>query len=338
MAGAEGFLGRHIVVALRSAGHEVIAGVRHPTKPQSVGCDFSVDLEPAAWLPRLVGIDVVINAVGILRETSEHEFDRVHVEGPKALSEACVLAGVRRVIQISALGDPAVGEYVASKHRGDVELTKLELDWTIIRPSLVYSVAGSYGGTSLLRAMAALPGVLVVPGAGDQLIQPLRAEDLALAIVGLIERDEGIRQVLLAVGPQKVTLLDYLREVRRWLEVPVPVVVRVPPRLAKCGAWVGEYLANGPLGLTMWRMLMRGNVAPSDSERDLATVSGVPGVPSFVQDRWHARLYFLGPVLRVALALLWIGSGLVGFLSPLEQSYALFSSAGLPVGPVGPLV
>jgi uncharacterized protein YbjT (DUF2867 family)/uncharacterized membrane protein YphA (DoxX/SURF4 family) len=347
LAGAEGFLGRHIAVALLSAEHEVIAGVRRPLSLHAIACDFNVDLEPAAWIPRLVGIDVVINAVGILRETSEHDFERVHVEGPKALFEACVMAGVRRVIQISALGDPAVGEYLASKHRGDVELTKLDLDWTIIRPSLVYSVAGSYGGTSLLRAMAALPGVLVVPGAGDQLIQPLLAEDLALAIVALIERGFGIREVVLAVGPGKVTLLDYLQVVRRWLEVPAPVVVRVPSGLATCGAWVGEYLGNGPLGLTMWRMLMRGNVAPSGSDSDLATVSAVPlksleqafgGVPSFVQDRWHARLYFLGPVLRVALALLWIGSGLVGFLNPLEQSYTLFSSAGLPVGPVRPLV
>ena len=155
LAGAEGFLGRYIVVALRSAGHEVIAGVRRPKTPQSIACDFNVDIKPEAWLARLVGVDVVINAVGILRETNAHEFERVHFEAPKALFEACAIAGVRRVIQISALGDPAIGEYLSSKHLGDAELMKLDLDWTIIRPSLVYSVAVSYGGT-FLGVMAVL--------------------------------------------------------------------------------------------------------------------------------------------------------------------------------------
>jgi hypothetical protein len=59
---------------------------------------------------------------------------------------------------------------------------------------------------------------------------------------------------------------------------------------------------------------------------------------SFVQDRRHARLYFVGPILRVALAILWIGSGLVGILTPMTQSQALFASAALPSAVVAPLV
>ena len=308
---------------------------------------FGVDLDPAAWIPRLKGVDVVINAVGILRETGANTFERIHVTAPKALFDACVTAGIRRVIQISALGDSEIGEYLASKHRGDAQLAPLDLDWTVIRPSRVYSLTGSYGGTSLLRAMAALPGVLVVPGSGEQLLQPLRAEDLAGAIAALIDRRAGIRQTLFAVGPERVTLVDYLRTVRRWLELPRAVNVRVPLGLAKWGAWVGEHMGNGPLGMTMWRMLMRGNFASPGQEGDLAQVSGVSfqsiaqafeAVQSFVQDRWHARLYFLGPVLRAALAALWIGSGLIGYLTPLAQSEMLLASAGIPTGAVGPLV
>jgi uncharacterized membrane protein YphA (DoxX/SURF4 family) len=60
--------------------------------------------------------------------------------------------------------------------------------------------------------------------------------------------------------------------------------------------------------------------------------------PSFVQDRWHARLYFLGPVLRVAIAILWIGSGLVGFLTPMISSQELFASAELPTAMAAPAV
>jgi uncharacterized protein YbjT (DUF2867 family) len=347
VTGAEGFIGRHIVAALRTAGHAVIAGVRRPVYPDSITCDFSRDLMPDAWIPRLAGIDAVVNAVGILRESRANTFERVHISGPKALFEACQRVSVRRVIQISALGSPEAGEYLASKHRGDVELANLELDWTIIRPSLVYSVRGSYGGTSLLRALAALPGLLVVPGSGDQLMQPIRAEDLGLVIAILIEKKAGIREVISAVGPERVTLLEYLLATRCWLELPAPVVVRIPESMARFGSWLGEHLSDGPLGMTMWRMLERGNIATPESARDLTAISGIvplslkqalDSTSSFVKDRWHARLYFLGPVLRVALAILWIGSGLVGILTPMTQSQALFASAALPTAVVAPLV
>jgi uncharacterized protein YbjT (DUF2867 family) len=347
VTGAEGFIGRHIVAALRAAGHTVIAGVRRPVYPDSIACDFSRDLMPDAWISRLAGIDVVVNAVGILRESRANTFERVHISGPKALFEACQRVAVRRVIQISALGSPEAGEYLASKHRGDVELANLELDWTIIRPSLVYSVRGSYGGTSLLRAMAALPGLLVVPGSGEQLMQPIRAEDLGRVIAILIEKKAGIREVISAVGPERVSLLEYLLATRRWLEFPAPVVVRIPESMARFGAWLGELLSDGPLGMTMWRLLEKGNIATPESARDLTAISGIvplslkqalDSTSSFVQDRWHARLYFVGPILRVALGILWIGSGLVGISTPMTQGQALFASAALPTGLVAPLV
>jgi len=347
VTGVEGFIGRHLVAALGAAGHTVVAGVRRPTNPDAIACDFSRDIVPDAWIPRLAGIDVVINAVGILRESGANTFERVHISSPKALFEACHRLGVQRVIQISALGSPAAGEYLVSKLRGDVELAHLELDWTIVRPSLVYSIRGSYGGTSLLRAMAALPGVLFVPGSGDQLMQPIRAEDLAAVVVALVDKKAGIREVISAVGPERVTLLTYLLETRRWLELPAPVVVRVPEVIARFGAWLGEHVSNGPVGMTMWRMLNLGNVATDESTREMVTISGVAplsleqaldAAPSFVQDRWHARLYFLGPLLRVALAILWIGSGLVGFLTPMTSSQELFASAGLPPAVAAPSV
>jgi uncharacterized protein YbjT (DUF2867 family) len=349
VAGAEGFIGRHIVVALKAAGHDVVAGVRRLAtgSSQSIGCDFSRDLDPNVWIPRLSGVDVVVNAIGILRPSQANSFERVHVLGPKALFEACVTARVWRVIQISALGSSAAGEYLASKHRGDAELAKLDLDWTILRPSLVYSVSGSYGGTSLLRAMAAFPGVIIVPGSGEQQIQPIRAEDLGLAVVGLIEKGTGIHDIISAIGPERVTLLDYLHTLRRWLEFPTPVVIRIPTHLAHCGAWFGEHFSNGPVGLTMWRMLQEGNVGSPGSGQNLASVTGVypqsvgrahGTAASFVQDRWHARLYFLGPLLRVALAILWIASAIVGFFTPLSYSQALFVSADMSSALVAPLV
>ena len=66
--------------------------------------DYARDTDPAVWLPRLVGIDAVVSAVGVLRDSTKRPMQAVHSDTPKALFDACAKAGVRRVVQISALG------------------------------------------------------------------------------------------------------------------------------------------------------------------------------------------------------------------------------------------
>lgn len=105
------------------------------------------------------------------------------------------------------------------------------MNWTILRPSLVYSVHGSYGGTSLLRAMAALPGVLCVPREGQQTLDPICAEDLGELVAALLQPDVSPGQILAAIGPQTLTLEQYLLLWRQWLGLPPPRRVLRVPRL-----------------------------------------------------------------------------------------------------------
>jgi hypothetical protein len=93
------------------------------------------------------------------------------------------------------------------------------------------------------------------------------------------------------------------------------------------------------MGATMWRMLRRGNITAPDGPKQIEETFGfAPRAldevlslhPSQVQDRWHARLYFLAPLLRAALAVLWIISGLVGLLAAAPDVAALTDSS-LPV-------
>jgi len=175
--GANGFVGAHLVAALRRAGHRVVRGLRraHDGDADAISCDFVRDLVAGAWTPRLAGIDVVVNAIGILRESGSNRFDVIHRQAPLAVAIACNAAGVRCFVQISSLGNPADGEFVASKHRFDAELSQLPLASVVVRPSVVYAWSGSYGGTSLLRALAATPFALPVPGDGKQRMQPMAA-------------------------------------------------------------------------------------------------------------------------------------------------------------------
>lgn len=338
VTGAYGFIGAHIVAALTLAGHEVVCAVRgarvdsrFPGLP-AIACDMARDLRSDDWLPRLDHIDAVVNAAGILRESGINTFAAIHEQAPLALFQACRQRGVRRVIQISALGNSADGEFIASKHRGDAALSGLELDWLVLRPSLVYSARGSYGGTSLLRALSAVPFVVPLPQGGGQRVQPITAEDVGVAVVAALARPACARETLELVGPEVMSLHDYLATCRRWLGFGHMRVWPMPLGWARLTAVLGERFGDGPLCRTMMRMLERGNVGAPDAQAQLHAALGIAPrtlqraldeAPSHVQDRWHARMYFLLPILRMLMALLWLISGMSGWLTPVADIHAL---------------
>jgi uncharacterized protein YbjT (DUF2867 family) len=347
VTGAYGFIGSHVVAALTTAGHEVICAVRGARLDsrfpglRAIACDMSRDVTPESWLPRLAGIDAVVNCAGILREQRGDRFETVNVRAPVALYEACVQAGVRRVVQISALGHASDGEFIASKHRGDERLATLPLDATILRPSLVYSARGSYGGTSLLRAMAALPGVIAVPRAAvAPCVQPIAAEDVALAVVAALERQSRGTEVLELVGPEAMGLADYLQRWRRWLGLRAAHLWIVPTSFVRIACRIGERIGQGPLGETMQRMLEHGNLGEAGALQRMHERLGLSPrtldralaeAPSHVQDRWHARLYLALPLLRITLALLWLASGVIG--CTLSADAVTASAHGGPLSP-----
>ena len=266
--GAGGFLGGFIVAALRRAGFRVLRGVRETRgAADAIACDLQQWTEPAQWAPVLVGVDAVVNAAGILRERHGQRFDAIHERAPLALAQAGVDQGVRRFVQISALGDPRDGEFVASKHRCDAALLALPLDVLVLRPSVVYSASGAYGGTALLRAIAAAPLLLPLPAGGAQRFSPLAAEDLAELVVAAIDGGQcGMYEV---VGPEALTLRDYLARWRRWLGFPEARVVAVPGALVSAAVACGDAFGRGPLTGVIWRMLQRGNVGAADAQARL---------------------------------------------------------------------
>src|SRR3546814_12820580 len=102
-----------------------------------------------------------------------------HIAMPRALYAAARAAGVRQAILMSAISArPDVPtDYARTKLAGEAVLRESGLDWTILRPSLVYG-DGRYGGTSLLLRMAGFTLDIPLPGAGDQAFTPFHLEDL----------------------------------------------------------------------------------------------------------------------------------------------------------------
>jgi uncharacterized protein YbjT (DUF2867 family) len=341
LTGASGFIGRELATALPLYGHSVTCVFRH-SKPDTaehcealVEADFVRDHRAEVWVPRLRGIDAVINAVGILREQGMQTFASLHVQAPRALFQACVQANVRRVIQISALGadQHAVSPYHVSKRRADEHLSSLPLDWIIVQPSLVYGASGA--SAALFNTLATLP-IIPLPGRGQQLIQPVHIKDVVEAIARALDDARAARRIIPLVGPVALSLREYLATLRAQLNLGDARFISIPMSLVRGTAALGSHVAGSFLDQDTLAMLERGN--SGDAQPITAILNRPPRAPvQFIareeseRARHEAQLRWVLPMLRVSIALVWIGTALVSFgLYPRSASYELLGRVGVP--------
>jgi nucleoside-diphosphate-sugar epimerase len=319
IAGASGFIGVHVARACASAGHEVICGGRHAPEgipgARHLPLDYSAPASADLLAKELRGIDVIVNAVGILRPRGAQTFEALHVLGPRALFAAARAAGVRRIIQISALGAEreAPSAYHRSKSEADRALMALSTDWAVVMPSLVYGPGGA--SARLFDTLASLPFVLV-PGDGRQLIQPVHIGDLTLAILRLIESPVELRCILPVVGAEPMTLAHFLQSLRTAFGMDPTPVLAVPRPLMAAAASIGDHLPASFLSRETLGMLERGSVGDVGAITRLLgraplTVSAFIDPASRSAARREALLGWLAPLLRLSVAFMWIIAGIV---------------------------
>ena len=339
LTGASGFIGRHLADALARDGHEVVCAVRDPARMHDkrfryVAVDFVRDVAAPTWLPRLSGIDVVINAVGILREHRTQTFDTIHSRTPRALFAACVQAGVKRVVQISALGadEQAASRYHLSKKEADDYLVSLPLQSVIVQPSLIYGPGGT--SAKMFTTLASLP-LIMLPGAGRQQVQPVHIDDLVAAVRLLVERDLEPGTCLPVVGPEPMTMQAFIATLREAMGGGRAHFLPMPLGLVRIAARAGSLLPGALLDPETLAMLERGNTG--DAAPLTALLGRAPRpVRQFIAPseatglRLAAKLNWLLPMLRLSIALVWILTGIVSLgLYPVAESYALLARTGI---------
>jgi uncharacterized protein YbjT (DUF2867 family) len=340
--GAGGFLGSRIVAELLSRGHRVTCAGRDATALQrrfpscrAVELDLS-HIMVGHWATQLAGVDVVVNAAGLLRG----DVARVQATGPIALFEACAEANVRSVLQISALGaGEQTATFLSTKAEADRHLLQLAAegrrqDWHVLRPSLVIGRGGA--STALFSALAALP-IPVRLGPGTWRIQPIHVTDLARAVADLTE-GKPAPEVVDLVGPEEMSTDQLTAELRRWLGLQPRPFLSLPAAALRAGARLGDLVPGSSLTRESLAMLAAGNTAdPAPlvtalGWRPLRLADALAPEPSVAADRMQARLVPVRGVILASLVAVWVGSGIASLLLAPARATELLAGLGLQGG------
>jgi uncharacterized protein YbjT (DUF2867 family) len=256
--GGTGFVGRHVCEQLHRLGWRITVPTRRASNAAAVQhlprvLVREADVHDEAQLAALLrGHDAVVNLVAILHG-SEAAFKRAHVELPRKLVRACAVAGVGRVVHISALGvaKDAPSRYQRSKAAGEEALQggaqAHGLALTILRPSVIFG-AGDRFLNLFARLQASLP-VMPLAGAGAR-FQPVWVNDVARAIVACLDDPDHARssvgQTIECAGPQVFTLADLVR-IAGHLGSRQRPVLPLPMALGRLQAGVMELMPGEPL-------------------------------------------------------------------------------------------
>lgn len=337
VVGASGLLGRASVAALLAAGHDVVALSRgaRPTQPQAGVTWRRVDAtRPGpALAAALAGCDAAINLVGVKRDEPGQDFAAAHVDAARALAGALREAGGRRLIHVSVAGarPDRAGPYMATKLAGEREVMSSGLDWTILRPGPVVGP-----GDDVLRGLAATirhAALFPAPAGGRAPLQPIWADDVAVAIAAALARPAAVGRAYDLVGPERLELRAWIRRVAVVLGLPT-WVLPCPAPLLRAAAWLLERTPAPPATRAQLEMLTEGLVGdPGPMQTELgvtpraltadAIAAATAGVgPLFgvsLRLRRGDEAAFLGPWSPAARRLVW--------LVPL--AIALIAGAGL---------
>lgn len=296
--GGNGFVGRHIVQRLAHQGARVRVVCRDTEaamflKPLGdVGqiVLMKADITNKAEVAHAVdGADAVINCVGLLAPSGRNTFERVHVEGAQTIAEAAKAAGVKALVQVSALGADAESDstYARTKAAGEAAVLAAFPEATILRPSVIVGPEDDF--LNKFAAMARLSPVLPVMGApiipdykmekgvdtdwkfptfgfdhaGGTRFQPVFVGDVAAAALTAIDTAAAQGQTFELVGPTVYTFGELMELVLKYTQRKC-YLMPLPLSLAAIMAVFMELVPGKPLTRDQVRLLKNDNVATGD--------------------------------------------------------------------------
>lgn len=223
ITGAAGFIGSHIARAVCGRGWPARALVHNPDRTGVLrGSPVQVvagDILDAPFMREVVsGTSAVVHCAAVIRCTDADHLQRTNVGGVGNLVRACEEEGVKRFVFMSTpqVHSAVPTEYGRSKLAAERVVTGSALEWTILRPVLVYGLGDTKDLTRVARIVERW-AVVPVLGGGKASIQPVHVADVAEAAVAVLERRVSVGKIYELAGPSPLSFNEFIETAARIL-------------------------------------------------------------------------------------------------------------------------
>jgi NADH dehydrogenase len=271
VTGGTGFVGRHLCRELDDRGHDVTALARSPRGadlPSGVAtARGDVTVRDSLDSP-MAGMDAVVHLVAVSPlykpAGGEARHEAVTTEGTRNVVGAAEAADVDRLVYQSALGaDPTSRwAYAQAKGRAEEAVRGSSLDWTIVRPSIIFGEGGEF--LDFIR-LVTTPFVTALPGGGRTMtFQPIWIEEFTPLLADCVDADGHAGQLYEIGGPEQLSLADVTKAIYR-ARGQSAAVVPVPIALAKVGLTLADPLPFVPMGRGQARAFRYENVTDDNA-------------------------------------------------------------------------
>jgi NADH dehydrogenase len=272
VTGATGFVGSHLIPRLTATGDKIRSLVRSLAKAEALKAqgvevvqgDVTV---PSSLEQAVKGVETVVHLVAILLESKGVTYDRINVQGTRNVVQAAAKAGVKRFIHMSVLGaspNPKY-RYTYSKWQSEEVVRLSNLDFTILRPSVIIGEGCGLIDTLIKSLKMSPPFLAPIPGSGKVQLQPIWVGDVVTCTIQAIKEGGRSGQTHEIGGPEYLTYEQVLDTVMHILRMK-RVKVHIPLLLMRPAVMVMErVLSNPPVTVGALQQLDLDSITDLDS-------------------------------------------------------------------------
>lgn len=235
LTGAGGYIGRNLLPRLRERGQRVRCLLMANESLDGAGGDGIEEvrgdlLHFDSFAARGDGVHTVVHcAAAMLPNPAEH-IRTVNIEGTRNAVRFAQQHNARRFIYFSAVSAVYRNKNVYGESKAEAEalVAASGLDYTILRPTMVYGRDGGLHFQQLVRLLRRAPGALPVLGTGRARLQPVWVEDVARAVNLVLDEPRAIGKAYGVAGATVVTFDEYVDCISAVLGRRAPVKLHVP--------------------------------------------------------------------------------------------------------------